>query len=263
MPITDDINQITSSTAPPPTIPPNMREARDMLHWASVTFLVMAAILALIGVWNIVWGVLLIAYGGIFSIIFGVIYFALAFLAFYAAAQVKKKVIPMLDMGNVKGAKDESVKWLVVGLFTGFIPFIFMLLAYLKLDESPQPHQQYQQAPPGYAPQQSAPQNYQAPPQGYPPQQNQYPAQQPQNPPQAQSYQPQQQAPPQNYQTPPQQAPQNQMPPQAPPSQNYAPPQPQSPPPSGVPPQVMRCPNCGAEVQPGMTQCPNCGAMLR
>ncbi|GEM_PF-2379785 len=292
MSISDDINMIINESPAPPNMPPNIREARDTAHWASILFLVMAGLIAIAGILNVISETIWIVYGGIVSIIFGAIYLALAFLAFHAATQVKKKVIPMLDMGNIKGAKEESVKWLIVGLFAGFIPFILMILTYIKLDENAQPYpagpypqqpqQNYQQPPPpGYA----------APPGGQPMQNTQYAAQQAppaqqnyqQPPPQQQGYQPPAQSPPpQNYppqgappqpqvhrqpyqQAPP--APQNQYqattpPAQPPPSQNYQPPQAQSPPPSGIPMQVTRCPNCGAEVKSGMEACPNCGAKL-
>ena len=289
MSISDDINLIMNKTEAPPTMPPNLREARDMLHWASLFFLIMAALLGLYALFEIVEGLIWIKYGGFAFFLWGAVYFALAFLAFYAGVQVKKTVIPAMDMGDIHKAKEESIKWLIVGLFTGLIPFILMLLAYLKLDESPQPqpqpyqqypNQQYQAPPPGY---QQPAQPYPAPPQQYPPQGQQY--QQPQQAPAQQPYQQypnqQYQAPPAGYQQQPAQpypAPPQQVPPQEatpqpapapepeqPPTQEYVPPQPQSPPEqesSAIPMQVIRCPQCGAEVPPGSDTCPSCGAKL-
>ncbi len=285
MSISEDINQIMNKTAAPPNMPPNLREARDMLHIASITFLVMGAILGLLGIVDIVEGILWISYGGLFMIVYSVIYFILAFLGYYSALQVKKVVIPALDMGDVRRAKEESVKWLIIGIFILFIPFIFMLLAYLKLDESPQPqpqyqqypNQQYQAPPPGY--QQPPPgQPYQAPPQQYPQGQQDY------------STPPPQYVPPQPVNSatqsgsegisdasatiPPQPVSQPSEPAEVPapspvsepPSEEYVPPQPQSLPvtetPSSIPSQLRRCPNCGAEVPEGAKFCPNCGQKI-
>ncbi len=283
MSISEDINLITSSSQPPPNMPQHLKDAREMLHWASVVFLVMAALFVIWSLISVINGLTWIDYIGIGFLFYAAIYIIIAILAFHGATQLKKLVIPALDYGDVRRAKEESIKWMIVGIFTGLIPFIFMLLAYLKLDENPQP------APPQY--QQYPQQNYQqAPPPGYAPPASQAapPAQNPQYGPQQQNYQqappqyPAQGQPPQNpqaqpaegqYQNPaPQQYPQqNSVPgtgavPPTPPSEQYVPPQPQAPPEvhsgSPMPLQVVRCPSCGAEIPPGSETCPNCGTKL-
>jgi predicted PurR-regulated permease PerM len=140
----------------------------------------------------------------------------LAFL-FY---MMVKTVFEPLDQGKFREASDKLLIWGILGLIFLVIPGIFLLLAYVRLQEVFQP--QYQQ---------------------YPTQYYQQPQQYPQKAPAAGQ-----------HQAPPQQAPQqHQAPVPAPVAPAPEAPQQQRS-------EMIKCKNCGVQYPAFMRNCPNCGA---
>ncbi len=76
--------------------------------------------------------------------IFG--FFAMA-ICFVAGIFMKKTVIDAIDQGRFHDAKNDSIIWIVFGLFGFVLPSLFLILTYAKLGDA-----LAQQAPPGYSP---------------------------------------------------------------------------------------------------------------
>ena len=241
---------LTSSNGPA-WLPGAAKDARQFAYWGQLILLamfVLAIVLAIVAFAFGVWA------SGVYFVISAVVDAVLLYL-------LNSTVFEPLDQGRFRDVSGMLLLWGVLGLvFSLVIPGVFLLLAFIRLQEVFQP--QYQQYPTQYyqAPQQypqqgqpQAPPPYQPPAQQYQPQpQYQQPAQQYQAPPPPQ--QPQ-------YQQPVQQAP----PPQAPPPQYQAPPPAQAPAAPAPQPQqhrtdMTKCKNCGVQYPSFMRNCPNCGA---
>ena len=132
MTIEDDIHGIIDSTPAPPNLPPNLSEARDLAHWGSVLFLVFSVLLALYGLLNLFIGLAWIYYG-ISNLFWGIVDLLLAVLAFIGADSTKRAIIPAIDAQDIERAKNETFKWMIIGIFTGFIPGILLILSYSNL----------------------------------------------------------------------------------------------------------------------------------
>jgi hypothetical protein len=220
---------LTNSNGPA-WLPGAAKDARQFAYWGQLILLamfVLTVLLAIVAFAFSSWG------AGVYFIISAVVDIVLLFL-------MNSTVFEPLDQGKFREASDRLLIWGIIGLvFSLVIPGLFLLLAFIRLQEVFQP--QYQQYPTQY---------YQAP--------QQYPQQAP--PPAQPGYQ---QVPPQQYQQPQYaQQPQPQAPPQQAPPPQAAP----APAPQPAPGQeqhrsdMTKCKNCGVQYPSFMRNCPNCGA---
>ena len=131
MTIEEDIHGIIDSPPAPPNLPPNLMEARDLSHWGSVVFLVFSALFAISGIYNFFLGFACIYCRS--DIFWGIVDLFLAVLAFVGADSTRRTIIPAIDAQDVNRARNETVKWMIIGIFTGFIPGILLILAYSSL----------------------------------------------------------------------------------------------------------------------------------
>ncbi len=201
---------LASSTGPA-WLPAAARDARQFAYWGQLITGVMFIVALLMFVLSLVaWDLGSAAY---FILSAGV----LAFL-FY---MMGKTVFEPLDQGKFREASDKLLIWGILGLIFLVVAGIFLLLAYVRLQEVFQP--QYQQYPTQY---------YQQP--------QQYPQKAP---PAAPPYQAPPQAPQQQYQAP---APAPVAPAPEPPQQQRT--------------EMIKCKNCGVQYPAFMRNCPNCGA---
>lgn len=203
----------------PAWLPGAAKDARQFAFWGQlilVAMFIIAVILAIVAFVFSNWA------SGVYFIISAAVDVVLLFL-------MNSTVFEPLDQGKFREASDRLLIWGILALvFSLVVPGIFLLLAFIRLQEVFQP--QYQQYPTQY---------YQGP--------QQYPQQAP--PP----------APPQQYQQPQYQAP----PPQPAPQYQPAPaPQPVAPAPEAQQhrSEMTKCKNCGVQYPSFMRNCPNCGA---
>jgi hypothetical protein len=210
MPNMQNIPFLASSSGPA-WLPAAARDARQFAYWGQLitgVMFIVAVIMAIISFATASWA------SGVYFI------FAAAVLAFLFYL-MGKTVFEPLDQGKFREASDKLLIWGILGLVFLVIPGIFLLLAFVRLQEVFQP--QYQQ---------------------YPTQYYQQPQQYPQRPAAPAQYQAPQQRP----------APQQQAPAPAPvaPAPEHAP-QPQRS-------EMIKCKNCGVQYPAFMRNCPNCGA---
>ena len=107
-------------------------------------FFIMAAFWLIIGIVLVTLGTVHSNTGQLVTGIFG--FFAMA-ICFVAAVFEKKTVIDAIDQGRFHDAKNDSIIWILFGLFGFVLPSLFLILTYAKLGDS-----LAQQAPPGYSP---------------------------------------------------------------------------------------------------------------
>lgn len=214
----------------PAWLPGAAKEARQFAYWGQLILVAMFILAIVLAIWAFAtpsWVT------GVYFAISAVVDVILLYL-------MNSTVFEPLDQGKFREASDRLLIWGILALiFSLVVPGIFLLLAFIRLQEVFQP--QYQQYPTQY---------YQAP--------QQYPGQQAPAPAQPQ-YQP---APPQQpqYQAPlPQQAPPPQYPP-APAPAPVPPPAAPAPEPQQHRSEMTKCKNCGVQYPSFMRNCPNCGA---
>lgn len=212
-----DFPFLAASTGPP-WLPASVAEARKIAYWGQLIYFLFFFITLVFGVITLIFG----------SWSYGFYLLASAIVNIIIVFLLKSTVFDAIDQGRFNEASDRLLIWGILGIFFGILPGIFLIIAFLKIQEVFQP--QYQP---------------------YPPQQ---PGQQPQ-------YQAQ-------YQQPPQPAPQYQQPPapsQYEPARPQTPAQPQSTPnaesrqakkPKH---EMVKCGNCGVQYPAFMRTCPNCG----
>ncbi len=125
-----------------PSLPPKLKDAREMLKYAAIFFLIAALIYLLWGIWSIFTGLfwsvtyLNTAYSimGIFS---GIVRIILGVVAFILKGQVVEEFIDPIDQGRA-GDIDETkmIIYVVLGLIFGLIiSGVLILLGYMKIDE--------------------------------------------------------------------------------------------------------------------------------
>lgn len=154
-----------ASGAGPAWLPAAARDARQFAYWGQLITGVMALVALIMAI------VSFITFQWLSGIYFLIAVAVLGFL-FY---MMGKTVFEPLDQGKFREASDKLLIWGILGLVFMFIAGIFLLLAYVRLQEVFQPqYQQYptqyyqqpqqypQQAPAGQR--QAPPQQYQAPP---------------------------------------------------------------------------------------------------
>jgi hypothetical protein len=217
----------------PAWLPGAAKEARQFAYWGQlllVAMFILAIVLAILAFATSSWAT------GVYFVISAVVDVVLLYL-------MNSTVFEPMDQGKFREASDRLLIWGILALiFSLVVPGIFLLLAFIRLQEVFQP--QYQQYPTQYY---QAPQQY--------PQQAPSPAQ-----PQYQSAPPPQQ--PQYQAPPPQQAPspaQSQYQP-APASAPVSPPAAPAPEPQSHKADMTKCKNCGVQYPSFMRNCPNCGA---
>lgn len=125
-----------------PSLPPKLKDAREMLKYAAIFFLIAALIYLLWGIWSIFtglfWSVTYLnkAYSimGVFS---GIVRIVLGVVAFILKGQVVEEFIDPIDQGRT-GDIDETkmIIYVVLGLIFGLIiSGVLILLGYMKIDE--------------------------------------------------------------------------------------------------------------------------------
>lgn len=214
IPNIQNIPFLATSTGPA-WLPAAARDARQFAYWGQLITGVMVIVAVIMAIVSLVVG----EFGeGAYFVLAAVV---LAFV-FY---MMVKTVFEPLDQGKFREASDKLLIWGILGLVFLVVPGIFLLLAFVRLQEVFQP--QYQQYPTQY---------YQQP-QQYPQKASPAAPQRPAVP---------QQAPPQPRQAAPAPAP------VAPTPAPEAPQQPRS--------EMIKCKNCGVQYPAFMRNCPNCGA---
>ncbi len=212
-----------ASSQGPQWLPAAAAEARRFAYWGQIVCLIFFIVWVIVGLITLITITIVgfVAIWGVIYVIFGVIDLLIMYL-------LKSSVFDPIDQGKFREASDHLLIWGVVGLVLGaVIPGLFLLLAWIKIQEVFQaPYQTYQSQ--SY---------YQAPPQ--------YQAPPPQPPQAAPQYQPVAPAP----------APQP-----TPVAAPVPPPAPAAPRPQEQPKADMaKCKNCGVQYPSFMRNCPNCG----
>lgn len=213
IPNIQNIPFLATSTGPA-WLPAAARDARQFAYWGQLITGVMVIVALIMAIVSFVVGEL--GEGSYFVL-------AAVVLAFVFYMMVKTVFEP-LDQGKFREASDKLLIWGILGLVFLVVPGIFLLLAFVRLQEVFQP--QYQQYPTQY---------YQQP--------QQYPQK-------ASPAAPQRPAAPQ--QASPQPRPAPAPAPVAPTPAPEAPQQPRS--------EMIKCKNCGVQYPAFMRNCPNCGA---
>ncbi len=232
-------------------LPPKLKEARKMMRFASIFFLVAAVLYGLWGIWALIF-----SFGWIGNMVRGVIYLAIGFIALIVKTKFEEEMLYPLDRGQTKHVKDNGILYIILGFIFGMgLAGILALLGYMKLEEvdtspkyCPTCNQQLsyiQQYQSWYC---NNCQDYKTPVQPAQPQQPQYGGQQGyQQQPQQGYQQPQEQGQPEGQQYgQEEQQPQTEQPPQQQTQQGY-----------GQQPQQEQ------EPQQQQNACPTCGSQLR
>lgn len=140
---------MTPSAAPAPAyLPPNVNEARNLFHYATIFFIIAGVIWILWGVWSIVWPFALCPwchyawYAGVVtgSVIWGIICLVFGFLALIFRAMVIKELIGAIDQGRYQHAADKALLYTILGfIFAWVLGGVLMLLGYMKIKEAVTP----------------------------------------------------------------------------------------------------------------------------
>jgi hypothetical protein len=78
---------------------------------------------------------------------FGVFGLFAMVICFLAAMYLKKTVIDGIDQGRFHDARNDTIVWIIIGLFGFALPAILLVLSYVKLSDA-----LAQQGPAGYQP---------------------------------------------------------------------------------------------------------------
>jgi hypothetical protein len=201
----------------PPWLPASVAEARKYAYWGQLIYFVFFFIMLVFGIISLFFGAWA---GGVYLLASAIVNILIVFL-------LKTTVFDSIDQGRFNEASDRLLIWGILGFIFGIIPGIFMIIAFLKIQEVFQP--QYQPYPPQQPGQyQQPPQYQQQPPQQY---------QQPPAPARPQQEPPRSQAPPQPQPTTPQSTQQTQKPKH----------------------EMVKCKKCSVQYPAFMRTCPNCG----
>jgi len=207
-----------SNNIGPPWLPNSVAEARKFAYWGQLIYFIFFFVMLVFGIISLVFS----------SWTSGVYLLVSAMVNLIIVLLLKTTVFDTIDQGRFNEASDRLLIWGILGIIFGILPGIFMIIAFLRIQEAFQP--QYQP----YPPQQPGQYQSQAPPQTPP------------------------QHPPQPYQQPPAPStPQEQAGPQAPPQHEPAArSQQQS---QKQKPEMVKCKKCGVQYPAFMRTCPNCG----
>jgi ribosomal protein L32 len=143
--------------AGPPWLPNSVTEARRFTYWAQLISFIFFFVWLVFGIISIVAGQWAF---GIYLLVSGFIDLMIVFL-------LKTTVFDTIDQGRFNEASDRLLIWGILGIIFGIIPGIFLIVAFLKIQESFQPqYQPYPPQQPGQSPPQPPPQQPgQSPPQ--------------------------------------------------------------------------------------------------
>ncbi len=125
-----------------PSLSPKLKEAREMLKFAAIFFLVAAGIYLLWGVWSIFSGIVLsmIFFDGsyaVWNMFSGVIRIVLGIVAFILKGKLVEDIIMPIDQGRAGDLEDKMVIYIVLGFIFGlFISGLLVLLGYMKVNEA-------------------------------------------------------------------------------------------------------------------------------
>lgn len=125
-----------TSSAGPPWLPASVAEARRFAYWGQLIFFVFFVILLVLGVLSLVFG----AYGGAAYLLVS------AIIDLVVVVLLKSTVFDTIDQGRFNEASDRLLIWGVVGLIFGILPGIFLIIAFIRIQDIFQP--QYQPYPP-------------------------------------------------------------------------------------------------------------------
>ncbi len=124
-----------------PNLPPKVKEAREMMQYAAIFFLIAALIYFLWGIWDIMSGLLWStayygAYYGTWRIGSGVIRLVFAVVAIILKGKLVEDVIDPIDQGRHDDIEDKLLIYAILGFIFGLvISGILILLGYMKLKE--------------------------------------------------------------------------------------------------------------------------------
>ncbi|MFW6142273.1 MAG: hypothetical protein ACOC53_06920 [Candidatus Saliniplasma sp.] len=136
-----DMSKILSVPNENPNLPPKLKEAREMMRYASIFFLVAALLYGLWGLWSIMQGIFWSTnyygtYYGTGRIIWGVIYLVFAGVAVVLKGKFEDDILNPIDNGQSGAAKDKCVIYIILGLIFGMVlSGLLILLGYMKLGE--------------------------------------------------------------------------------------------------------------------------------
>ncbi|MFP4050793.1 MAG: hypothetical protein ACLFVB_03540 [Thermoplasmata archaeon] len=136
-----DINDIISAPDPNTTLPPKIREARDMFNYAAIFFGIAAIIYVLWGIWDIFRGIFwssfwFSGYYGTLQIFYGIVRIVLGVIAFVIKGKFIENIINPIDQGRYKESEDNMILYIILGLIFGLvISGILIILGYMKFQE--------------------------------------------------------------------------------------------------------------------------------
>jgi len=144
----------------PPWLPASAADARKLAYWGQLMCFVFMIVLGVLGVVSLIWWIVDgIGVGPIYLLIAAAVNFIILFL-------MKSTVFDHIDQGRFSEASDHLLIYGVLGIIFGVIPGIFLIIAFVRLQDVFQP--QYQPYPPGQyqtGPPQEAAQGPYVPPQ--------------------------------------------------------------------------------------------------
>ncbi|MBC7107953.1 MAG: hypothetical protein H5T41_04080 [Methanomassiliicoccales archaeon] len=131
-----------ASSRGPPWLPAAAVDARRLAYWGQVFFFVVMIVSAIFGIISLFMWVLDHASGGgtIYLLVTAVVNFIILYI-------MKPTVFDHIDQGRFSEASDHMLIYGVLGIIFGIIPGIFLIIAFVRLQEVFQP--QYQPYPPG------------------------------------------------------------------------------------------------------------------
>ncbi len=124
-----------------PNLPPKVKEAREMLQYAAIFFLLAALLYFLWGFWDIMRGLFWSAwwfsgYYGTWRIGYGITRIVFAVIALILKGKLVEDIITPVDNGQYRNIEDKMVIYIVLGFIFGLvISGILILLGYMKLKE--------------------------------------------------------------------------------------------------------------------------------
>ena len=163
--MSNPIGAFIAPSGTPPWLPREVADGRRFAWWAQILFFLMALMWFVIALVMIT---LFVADGGAWRLAFGLFGFFGMLICFLAGVFLKKTVLDAIDQGRFHDAKNDTLIWIIMGLFGFVLPSLFLVLTYAKLGDA-----LVAQGPVGYAPYAAGTVSVQqpayAPPQGPPP----------------------------------------------------------------------------------------------
>ncbi len=128
-----DMSNMFSIPNENPNLPPKLKEARDMMRYAAIFFLVAALIYGLWGLWSLM---TVIFWRGMWGVMSAVIQLVFAGIALVMKVKLEEDIINPIDYGQYTQAKDKSIIYIILGFIFGMVlSGLLVLLGYMKLGE--------------------------------------------------------------------------------------------------------------------------------